>query len=383
MNRRESLLLFVISYLMLATGVPPVVVAAAAPPPAPADTCPNLDVTVTADLKTISSNTSQQALQTDLADAIAKATTLTPSQSDSLVGIGWRLARAATNWNVSTQGKLGEYLTDAMKAACETLILTKNNTADDAYKAALAAARFPGISRSQFHLYAGSVNSLQAQGGFTSNVEADFLSRTTFIGSHEPTWAGRELDTLDGVFELTYAKIGAVASSSSSSPTPAQNATANPFTSSSGILRVNGSVDWTFCCDQYLGVSGGVGATSRTSSSQSSANLSPRGFLGILFLANYGNVGNLDATTGRILVGYAYDDFWKTGTSTDSSSIPSQPNRVFLDGRIDFPGVFKSQNVKFSFQIYADAPAASHGPADVRFSLLVSVDLQSLFGSTS
>ncbi|MGH8259474.1 MAG: hypothetical protein ACREUG_07260, partial [Steroidobacteraceae bacterium] len=222
-------------------------------------------------------------------------------------------------------------------------------------------------------------------GGFTSNLEADFLSRTPLFGTqHLPLQAaGRDTSTIDGVFELTYAKIGAVSapsgSGSATPPTPAQNAVGNPFTSETGILRGNLSAEVTLK-DQYLGFAAGVGFTSRTSSTQqTSAHLSPREFIGLLFLADFGAGDKPHHTTGRVLLGYAHDKFWQPADSTDSSA-PNQPNRVFLDGRIDIPGVFKSNSVKFSFQIFADAPMAGHGPADVRFSLLISTALQSLLG---
>ena|SRR5437764_14754214 len=98
-----------------------------------------------------------------------------------------------------------------------------------------------------------------------------------------------------------------------------------------------------------------------------------------MFLADYGALDNPDHATGRVLAGYARDKFWQPTDSSDTSS-PNQPNRLFIDGRIDTPGIFNSKSVKFSFQIFADAPAANHGPADVRLSLLISADLQSLLG---
>jgi hypothetical protein len=307
-------------------------------------------------------------------------------RADDLTSVGRQLAWSAAHSGITDQTTLADTLTQAMKRACQKLSSSASTTVADAVAAALNTVVLPTPGSSQYLFFLGSVNSLQAQGGFTSNLAASLLSRTPFAGAHQPKESDSTERTTDGVVELTYAKIGAVATATpaaSGTPpaTPAQNAAANPFTSASGILRGNASLEQTVY-KQFVGATAGFGFTSRTNSTtDTTARVSPRFFVGALVLADYGAADGQDHTTGRVVLAYARDKFWQPEGSTDTSS-PNQPNRIVLDARIDSPGVFKSKSVKFSFQIFADAPMASHGPADVRFSLLISTDIQALLGIT-
>ena len=337
---------------------------------------------LTADTSALSSESNLVKLRHDVYQSVSVSGNA--PRPDELVAVGRVLAEATAKWattkKISDVVEIERRLTVGMQRACSTLTDT-TKSAGDAVVAALNEADLPAPPSSEYYFFLGSVNSLQAQGGFASNLEASLLSRTSIAGLHQleaprrlSGWA-KEGWTTDGVFELTYAKIGAVASP----PTPAQNAGTNPFTSASGILRGNLALEQTFF-RQNVGSVGGVGFTSRTSSTQgTTTRLSPRFFVGFMFLADYGALDNPDHATGRVLAGYARDKFWQPTDSSDTSS-PNQPNRLFIDGRIDTPGIFNSKSVKFSFQIFADAPAANHGPADVRLSLLISADLQSLLG---
>jgi hypothetical protein len=354
---------------------------------APADPCANVQLAadkITADLTKLD-GPDLDTLRENLFGVVPSGF----ARGNDLVSVGRLLASSAAHSGITTATALAPKLSTGMKQACTTLNGSKTATVEDAFAAALGVSNLPAPPSSQYLFFLGSVNSLQAQGGFTSNVEASFLSRTPFVGAHQPKGSNHSEMTLDGVLELTYAKIGAVSTAQSpasgstpSTPsTPAQNATANPFTSASGILRANASLESTLV-GGYFGVVGGVGFTSRTNSTtDTEARLSPRYFAGVLLLADYGAADGQNHATGRVVLAYARDRFWQASDATDTAS-PNQPNRVVLDARLDSPGVFKSKSVKFSFQIFADAPMASHGPADVRFSLLISTDIQSLLGIT-
>ena len=89
--------------------------------------------------------------------------------------------------------------------------------------------------------------------------------------------------------------------------------------------------------------------TTLPETSGSSAEARPREFVAGEFLADYGAQDNAEHATGRVLLGVAEDKFWEAvGESTAGSATPtaSEPRRVFLDGRIDSPGLLKSKSVK-------------------------------------
>jgi len=370
------------------------------------DICNSLQIsTVTADPTKLNDVAEQDKLRNDIAENVP-----TISRTYELGVVGNQIVGTLTHPVTVSKAKLAEKLQGAMRAACSNL--ASGGSAASAFEVGLNAGGFPpaSSSSSSYVLFLGSVNSLDAKGGFSSQAGAEFLSRTLVFGSRTPKGARNDSvgcllgrgdlckgsRTTDAVFELNYARIGALTNPADTTPassaasatrkavTPNADATTtieSPFSSSSGILRGNLSLEQTLI-GQYFGVTGGVGFTSRTSSTAgSSTRLSPRYYAGLLFLADYGSSDNAEHTTGRVVLAYARDKFWQPADASDTTS-PNQPNRIVLDARLDTPGIFKSEKVKLSFQLFVDAPTASHGPADVRFSVLISTDLQKLIGTT-
>lgn len=348
------------------------------------DPCGQISVTVTADTTALDTTENQNTLRRNLVSAVDAAN---PGHLPELRAVAAQLVRAAASTGAKSSEALGTQLTNALQAACWDLNGETQVNAPSVAKAVSVAARASGLPNpngNDYTLYLGSVSSLQAQGGFLSSLEASFIARSVLYGQRASRVFSQNGGPLwNGVFELTYSKIAALSSSkSTASSSPASSTSINPFTSASGVLRLNLSVEYLRWFSQSIGFTGGGGFTSRTSSTKgANARLSPRGFFGVEFLANYGPTGNANRTTGRVIVAYAYDKFWTPYDSADTTT-PNQPDRIVVDARLDTPGILKSKKVKFSFQVYVDAPMASHGPADVAVSLLVSTDLQSLISGT-
>jgi len=399
------------------------------------DPCPKLNIGI-ADLpdniETIdATSTDDKSLTGKLKSAIGNTPglppTLTPPSNLSASNLIWISGAVVKELDKQeTTVKRSDFaksMTVGLQAACEAL--RSGSDISSALYTALAVGHFITVpSDSQYTFYIGSVQAMQAQGGFTSNVEASLISRTLFAGTRREKEDDRRLSVsqqpFDGVFELTYSKVGALVSPTSalgsttgsgsttstgsgtgsgSSSTPssgsgtgsgsgsgsATTATAspqpNPFTSSSGILRVNASLEKQV--GSGFGVTAGAGFSTLPQSTGNSPQLQPRVFVAAEFLANYGVVDNADHVTGRVLLGYAHDKFWDTVAQAQAGvGTPATSRRIFVDARIDSPGLLSSKSVKLSVRLFADGPASGHGPADVRISLLASTTFESLFGGT-
>jgi hypothetical protein len=372
---------------------------------APTDPCTAITVTLSADVITDPktknlSSINGTALEADLLDSIKKADKLSTSLQATLNTVANYLQTQLDKQSLNTSPEVfAANLQAALRAACTTTNNKGNLRA--AEDAAFTAGQFGPATGSEFSLYLGTVQSLQAQGGFTSNVEASLISRTLLYGSRlakeDSTNLSLADEPLDGVFEITYSKIGALVKSTTSGTSgntgtggttgstgsSSSSTTPNPFTTSAGILRVNGSIQKQFGLG--LGMVVGAGLTTLPQTSGSSSEARPREFVAGEFLADYGAQDNADHATGRVLIGVAEDKFWEAvGASTAASATPtpSEPRRLFLDGRIDSPGLLKSKSVKLSVRVYVDTPLSGHGPSDISISLLVSTTLESLFGGS-
>jgi hypothetical protein len=136
--------------------------------------------------------------------------------------------------------------------------------------------------------------------------------------------------------------------------------------------------------NNLFGIAAGAGFSSRADEdSTDRASLAERYFGGLVFQAEYGNdkEKQQERATGRVFIGYAADDYWEWQVTQPDGSTAwrREHDRWIVDARLDTPSFFKSKDVKFSVRLFADGPASGDGPSDVRVSLLVSVDIGSVF----
>jgi len=160
----------------------------------------------------------------------------------------------------------------------------------------------------------------------------------------------------------------------------------NPFTAGGGFLRFGASLDPIYTKNnntEGLGIRIGTGFSTLPSETESDVTATGRIFSGIVFKANYGQDEAGRNGRGEIFLGFAHDEFWKyTETSngdTNTSKRVDETSRVIVDGRLDLPGVFSSENVRLHANMFADLPTSGDGPSDIRISLLVTVDIGSIF----
>jgi hypothetical protein len=320
---------------------------------------------------------------------------------------------------------VAQKLTAGVAMACKGL--EAGEASETATRTAFAASGLPDpevhsdvdeapSSDSQYVFFIGSVNSLEANGGWNSALEASLVSVTRFFGEPLPDADDRKYQASDkrslleqlrlstsqtrlfGRFEMTFSEIGKIedettpdAPAQGEAPeAPADQAEApaeNPFAVGGGILRVNLGPEILIGEDGWFGVTSGVGFTTHPSDADlADVDARRRWYAGMLMLANYGSSEkNKGRVTGRLALGYSDDKFWEWTETTEVEGVSTsrqrdESGRWFLDARIDGPNVFKSESVKLSARLFVDHPTTGRGPTDVRISLLVTADLGSLAG---
>ena len=261
--------------------------------------------------------------------------------------------------------------------------LAMGDSDDSATKEALKTSKLSG-GDSQYYFLLGTSNSLQANGSFSSGLEVSLLSTTIYPVRQIPfspvTWK-RSNKKVTGSVDLTYSEIGEIAESENGTTDPV-----NPFSAGGGFLRFSGSIDPYYTKNnntEGLGFRIGVGFSTQPSEPDGDVSTKERIVLGVLFKANYGLDEAGRNGRGEIFIGYAYDRFWKYEETLNSSETTTvnvnEVNRILVDGRLDLPGVFKSEEVRLHARLFADLPSSGLGPSDIRISILLTVDIGSLF----
>ena len=248
-------------------------------------------------------------------------------------------------------------------------------------------SKVPGSSvsddgKARYYFYAGSLNTLNKNSSFDSYSEFAFASET--IRDQKEVID----DTTEGVvqesssMDLTFTNIAQKESENDS------DTLSSPFTKDSSIVRYQGTYEWLY--GNGLGWIGGLGLTSQPDTETDSPNgnlsyshLRGKYFAGVTYRNKFG-----ENHSGRLFLVLAKDDFWKWDSVTDPDPLVDGDEiikhnnfneRILLDGRLVFPGIFKGDSTNLMLRTVMDYSIDKEGPSDVRVSLLVSIDLEKFF----
>jgi hypothetical protein len=278
---------------------------------------------------------------------------------------------------------------EGILAACETLAAGKSD--EEAAAGAVKAASLSG-GDSFYYFLLGAANSLEADGRFTSGLEASLMSVTNFpgmrLGIHHIPLIGNVYKKapnkpVAGSFEITFSEIGSIDESEEG-----MTDSTNPFAAGGGFFRLNTGLDTYFSGGDAisgLGLRLGGGFSTQPSEAGDDVDTRARGYAGMVFRANYGQDDRGRQGKGEVFIGYAKDKFWKYETVIDDTTMPpttmlvNETDRFVVEARMDVPQVFASEDVRLHARIFADLPASGDGPSDIRISLLLTVNLGAIF----
>lgn len=272
-------------------------------------------------------------------------------------------------------------LQNGIRAGCASLSAGESDI--EARHNALKTSLLTG-GNSEYYFLLGSSNSLEANGSFSSGLEASFISKSRYLVRNIPlapsSWKN-STKKVTGMIELTYSEIGDIDKAEDSQTDPL-----NPFSAGGGFFRFNGSIDPLYSkYDNTGGIGLRIGAgfgTQPDDDNRSEVNTRERFFAGTVFRANYGEDSLGRIGLGEVFIGFATDRFWNYSLTSEqnlnASSVVDEKRRIVIDGRLDLPGVFKSEEVRLLARLFADLPASGNGPGDLRISILLTVDIGTL-----
>jgi len=307
-----------------------------------------------------------------------------------------------------------EKLYNGVVKACEQLV--SGDSSQDATRAAVRAAGTSG-GDSSYYLVLGTGNSLTPAGGFDTGSEATFRSTTNY----EPLLFNKSGNRrARGSFELTFRNLdapeetvnsttdnsdtadnqgmdtgdmqnmdgGMTENNSSATPITTMSRAAELFAAERGRLRFDATYDPWYHSNDHIGFRTGIGFSS-IPDQVDDVRVRSRYYFGPVFRADYGTADDDRNSVGEAFFGLAVDESWRfsrmvevpdgTGGTTTEQQRFNEAERFVIDGRLDVPGFFQNDKVRLRSRFLADLPLSGRGPSEIRISLLLSVDIGTIF----
>jgi len=211
-----------------------------------------------------------------------------------------------------------------------------------------------------YGLYAGPSFSLNENDGFDEGVEV-FANFNT-EASPGPI---KIVKFSRGVFDVRFL-------SSNSFPSETKDGESVPVSvfKSTGELRLRAR--YQVHLTDWIGIEGGLGATSLISDNSSFTRIEPRTDIAMRFQTSYP-----DRAIGELMLGYSHDESWRRTLDTDGDLettmdrvVEKQFDRIFVEGSLLFPNVDLG-GFSLGARLSANFPVSGSTQSELRASILL------------